>query len=52
MPNSIKALLETVMDPEIPTISIVDLGIVTGIASPQPGHAIIELTPLSAAVRP
>ena len=45
MPESIKALLETVMDPEIPTISIVDLGIVTGIASPQPGHAIIELTP-------
>ena len=45
MPESIKALLETVMDPEIPTISIVDLGIVTEIASPQPGHAIIELTP-------
>ena len=45
MPESIKALLETVMDPEIPTISIVDLGIVTGIESPELGHAIIELTP-------
>ena len=34
-----------VADPEIPTISIVDLGIVTKIESPQEKHANIQLTP-------
>ena len=41
----IKASLEEVMDPEIPTISIVDLGIVTKIASSAEKHAYVQLTP-------
>lgn len=34
-----------VMDPEIPTISIVDLGIVTEIISNEHNHAYVQLTP-------
>ncbi len=45
MTNTIKALLETIMDPEIPTISIVDLGIVTGIESKGEKQVRVELTP-------
>jgi ring-1,2-phenylacetyl-CoA epoxidase subunit PaaD len=45
MENKIKAILETVMDPEIPTLSIVDLGIVTGIVSENENQAHIKLTP-------
>ena len=41
----IKEILETVMDPEIPTISLVDLGIVTKIESRAPHHAYVQLTP-------
>ena len=41
----IKQTLEMVMDPEIPTISIVDLGIVTKIASESPEKAFVQLTP-------
>ncbi|MCL9981406.1 MAG: phenylacetate-CoA oxygenase subunit PaaJ [Bacteroidia bacterium] len=41
----IKAILETVMDPEIPTISLVDLGIVTKIKSRAAQHAYVQLTP-------
>ncbi len=41
----IKASLEEVMDPEIPTISIVDLGIVTKIASSEDKQAFVQLTP-------
>lgn len=41
----IKETLEMVMDPEIPTISIVDLGIVTKISSENPKHAYVQLTP-------
>jgi ring-1,2-phenylacetyl-CoA epoxidase subunit PaaD len=41
----IKSILETVMDPEIPTISLVDLGIVTKIESRASGHAYVQLTP-------
>lgn len=41
----IKTILESVMDPEIPTLSIVDLGIVTGIQSENEGQANIKLTP-------
>ena len=37
--------LEAVMDPEIPTLNILDLGIVTRIASEQDGHAQVQLTP-------
>lgn len=45
MTEKIKSILETVMDPEIPTLSIVDLGIVTGIISEIEGQAHIKLTP-------
>ena len=41
----IKSILETVMDPEIPTISLVDLGIVTKIESRASDHAYVQLTP-------
>lgn len=41
----IKAILEMVMDPEIPTISLVDLGIVTKIESRAAQHAYVQLTP-------
>jgi ring-1,2-phenylacetyl-CoA epoxidase subunit PaaD len=41
----IKETLEMVMDPEIPTISIVDLGIVTEIVSGKEKHAFVQLTP-------
>jgi len=41
----IKAILETVMDPEIPTISLVDLGIVTKMESRAAQHAYVQLTP-------
>jgi ring-1,2-phenylacetyl-CoA epoxidase subunit PaaD len=43
--REIYSLLETVMDPEIPTISLVDLGIVTGVEINQNGQAHIKLTP-------
>ena len=42
--SHITTLLEEVMDPEIPTISIVDLGIVTGIDI-EPDAVKITLTP-------
>ena len=45
MEHKIKAILETVMDPEIPTLSIVDLGIVTGIVSENEYQAHVKLTP-------
>jgi ring-1,2-phenylacetyl-CoA epoxidase subunit PaaD len=45
MTEKIKSILESVMDPEIPTLSIVDLGIVTGIISETKGQAHIKLTP-------
>ncbi len=41
----IKSVLEQVNDPEIPTISIVDLGIVTKIISEQDHQAYVQLTP-------
>lgn len=37
--------LETVMDPEIPTISLVDMGIVTGVEFDQDGQPHVKLTP-------
>ena len=37
--------LETVMDPEIPTISLVDLGIVTGVEFNSLGEPLVKLTP-------
>ena len=41
----IQETLEMVMDPEIPTISIVDLGIVTKIISESEHKAFVQLTP-------
>ena len=38
-------ILETVMDPEIPTISLVDLGIVTGVELNAAGEPLVKLTP-------
>lgn len=43
--EEILGILESVMDPEIPTLSIVDLGIVTGIAAGADGKLHITLTP-------
>lgn len=43
--QQIKKVLEQVNDPEIPTISIVDLGIVTKIISENENHAYVQLTP-------
>jgi ring-1,2-phenylacetyl-CoA epoxidase subunit PaaD len=43
--NKILNLLEDVMDPEIPTLSIVDLGIVTGVSENEQGEVCVTLTP-------
>jgi ring-1,2-phenylacetyl-CoA epoxidase subunit PaaD len=43
--QDIYQFLETVMDPEIPTISLVDLGIVTGVEFNSLGEPIVKLTP-------
>ena len=40
-PAAIRAVLETVMDPEIPVVSVVDLGIVRGI---EPDRVVITPT--------
>jgi ring-1,2-phenylacetyl-CoA epoxidase subunit PaaD len=46
--DGIRATLETVMDPEIPTLSIMDMGMVTSVACHLSGtihHATITMTP-------
>jgi ring-1,2-phenylacetyl-CoA epoxidase subunit PaaD len=43
--DKILQILEEVMDPEIPTLSIVDLGIVTNIDLPDDGTVNVTLTP-------
>jgi ring-1,2-phenylacetyl-CoA epoxidase subunit PaaD len=43
--ESIYTLLEEVMDPEIPTISIVDMGIVTGVDVKSDSEVHVTLTP-------
>jgi ring-1,2-phenylacetyl-CoA epoxidase subunit PaaD len=43
--RDIYQFLETVMDPEIPTISLVDLGIVTGVEFNSLGEPLVKLTP-------
>jgi ring-1,2-phenylacetyl-CoA epoxidase subunit PaaD len=43
--EKIYAALEEVMDPEIPTISLVDLGIVTGVKVDENGSVTVTLTP-------
>jgi ring-1,2-phenylacetyl-CoA epoxidase subunit PaaD len=41
----IRTVLKEVKDPEIPTISVVDLGIVTGIEVDADGNVQVQLTP-------
>lgn len=43
--SSVYSALETVMDPEIPTISLVDMGIVTGVEWNEQGQPHVKLTP-------
>lgn len=43
--GEIYQILETVMDPEIPTISLVDMGIVTGVEWNDLGEPCVKLTP-------
>ena len=43
--NTIKTALYDVKDPEIPTISLVDLGIVTGIEVDAENNVSVQLTP-------
>jgi ring-1,2-phenylacetyl-CoA epoxidase subunit PaaD len=43
--TAIYQALETVMDPEIPTISLVDMGIVTGVQFEESGQPHVKLTP-------
>lgn len=43
--EDIRALLDQIPDPEIPTISIIDLGIVTGISITEEGMVKVKLTP-------
>lgn len=43
--SSVYSALETVMDPEIPTISLVDMGIVTGVEWNDQGQPHVKLTP-------
>jgi ring-1,2-phenylacetyl-CoA epoxidase subunit PaaD len=44
-PDSIREALYDVKDPEIPTISLVDLGIVTGIEVDETNNVSVQLTP-------
>lgn len=44
-PDTIKEALYDVKDPEIPTISLVDLGIVTGIQVDAENNVSVQLTP-------
>lgn len=43
--DRVRHALEEVMDPEIPTISLVDMGIVTGIEVTDQNHVNVKLTP-------
>jgi len=44
-PAQVLAYLEAVKDPEIPTVSLVDLGVVTQVEVAPTGHITVELTP-------
>ena len=43
--DDIYVALQAVKDPEIPVISVVDMGIITGVAIPEPNHAVVTMTP-------
>jgi ring-1,2-phenylacetyl-CoA epoxidase subunit PaaD len=43
--NDIWQALQEVKDPEIPVISVVDMGIITAVDIPEPTHAIVTMTP-------
>lgn len=43
--REVRALLERVPDPEIPVLSIVDLGIVRGVHADPAGHVEVRITP-------
>jgi ring-1,2-phenylacetyl-CoA epoxidase subunit PaaD len=43
--REIRALLERVPDPEIPVLSIVDLGIVRGVSADAAGQVEVQITP-------
>ncbi len=43
--EAIVALLEEVKDPEIPVLSLVDLGVITGVAVASTGHVTVNMTP-------
>ncbi|MEX2590677.1 MAG: 1,2-phenylacetyl-CoA epoxidase subunit PaaD, partial [Chitinophagales bacterium] len=43
--KQIKEKLQEVKDPEIPTLSVLELGIITKIEIPEPNFVAIEMTP-------
>lgn len=43
--EEILALLEEVKDPEIPVLSLVDLGVITGVEVAATGHVTVNMTP-------
>lgn len=43
--DNIRSLLYNVFDPEIPTISVVDLGVITNISVDELGFVSVEMTP-------
>ncbi|MGI5350003.1 1,2-phenylacetyl-CoA epoxidase subunit PaaD [Streptomyces sp. CA-250714] len=38
-------LAGSVPDPELPVITLAELGVLRGVAEPEPGHVLVELTP-------
>lgn len=43
--EQVTELLRQVMDPEIPVLSLVDLGVITGVDVAGSGHVTVEMTP-------
>ncbi|MQK85098.1 DUF59 domain-containing protein, partial [Escherichia coli] len=43
--ENILTLLEEVKDPEIPVLSLVDLGVITGVEISDEGHVTVNMTP-------
>ena len=44
-PEEIKAWLEVVKDPEIPVLSLNDLGVITGVEVSTEGKVVVNMTP-------
>ncbi|MEU2719907.1 1,2-phenylacetyl-CoA epoxidase subunit PaaD [Streptomyces smyrnaeus] len=42
---SLAELAGSVLDPELPVITLAELGVLRGVAEPEPGHVLVELTP-------